>query len=215
MGQVGYGAEITKAVQEMPYGALIETENIARMLASRFSIPYDKARGAANVKLKRMTDHGEISRIQKGLYCHVRQTPFGPATPDMDALLTKKLTVYHGERIGYGSGEWLLNQWGLASSLPRKVEVTTNQWASGLPSGSHLLLRKPRERVTEENWRYLRFINAVEHLQSAFVDAEGPEVLLRKQAERQELDILRLIFIARRIASAKTVLQIVDLFGEV
>lgn len=214
MGQIGYGAEITKAVRELPYGTLIETEHIARMLASRFSIPYDKARGAANVKLKRMADHGEISRIQKGIYCHAKQTPFGPVTPDVDALLIKKLTVCHGERIGYGSGAWLLNQWGLASLLPRKIEITTNQWTDNLPSGSHLLLKKPPEQVTEENWRYLRFINAVKLLQTDFMDAEEPEVLLRKQAERQELDILKLIFIARRTSSVKTVLLIVDIFAE-
>ena len=215
MRQAGYGAEITRAIQGLPYGTPIQTKDIARILSARFSIPYDKARGAANVKLKRMADHGEISRVQKGVYCHVKQTPFGPATPDMDALLIKKLTVCHGERIGYCSGAVLLNQWGLASLLPKSVEIATNQWASRLPSRSHLLLRKPPEQVTEDNWRYLQFINAVEHLQDSFVDAEKPKLLLQKQAERLGLDILRLIFIARRVAEVKTVLRIVDMFAEV
>lgn len=214
MGQAGYGAEITKTVQGLPYGTPIRTEDIAQMLASRFAIPYDKARGAANVKLKRMADRGEISRVQKGLYCHVKQTPFGPLTPDMDTLLIKKLTICHGERIGYPSGAALFNQWGLASLLPKRIEITTNQWASCLPSGSHLVLKRPPERVTEDNWKYLQFVDAIERLQDAFVDAESPVSLLQKRAEKQGLDILKLIFIARRIASAKTVLRIVDMFAE-
>ena len=61
MRQAGYGAEITRAIQGLPYGTPIQTKDIARILSARFSIPYDKARGAANVKLKRMADHGEIS----------------------------------------------------------------------------------------------------------------------------------------------------------
>ncbi len=201
-------------IQGIPYGTPIQTEDIAQTLASRFSISYDKARGAANVKLKRMADRGEISRIQKGIYCHVKQTPFGPVTPDIDTLLIKKLTLYHGERIGYNSGASLLNQWGLASLLPRRTEITTNRWESLLPSGSCLLLKRPPEQVTEDNWRYLQFIDAIEGFAGAFVDAEKPEVLLQKQAEKLGLDILKLIFIARRIASAKTVLRIVDMFAE-
>lgn len=76
------------------------------------------------------------------------------------------------------------------------------------------MLKRPPERVTEDNWKYLQFVDAIERLQDAFVDAESPVPLLQKRAEKQGLDILKLIFIARRIASAKTVLRIVDMFAE-
>lgn len=38
-------------------------------------------------------------------------------------------------RIGYESGAALFNRLGLSTLLPRKVEITTNQYKATLPDG--------------------------------------------------------------------------------
>ena len=110
MTNTACGAEITQIVDALPYEELIRTEDVAGQLANRLSIPYDKARAAANVKLKRMTDRGTLKRLSKGVYCRVRQTVFGPIAPDIDQIALKSVTVKDGSRIGYESGAGLLNR---------------------------------------------------------------------------------------------------------
>ena len=211
MEQAGYGKHITSTVKNLPYGEIIRTDDIARLLADQFAIPYDKARTATNVKLKRMADKGEIERLQKGIYCHVKQSIFGKVTPNIDEIIVKDLTVRNGVKIGYQTGAALMNRLGLTTLLPREIEVATNGYGLKLPDGCHIKLRKPEERVTDENWKYLQFIDVVRDLPDAHIDAQQPELILCQFVKRQQLDALQLIFTARRLYPAKTVLQLTDL----
>ncbi len=215
MRQTGCGAEIVRIVNDLPYGHLIQTDDVAQQLAMRSAIPYDKARGAVNVKLKRMADHGDIKRLRKGEYCHVKQTVFGPITPDIDQMMITSMTVNGGGRIGYESGASLLNRVGLTTLLPRMVEITTNRYGEQLPEGCHIKLKKPAAPVTDGNWKYLQFIDAVGYSPDTPVDTEAPNQLLRTLAKKQALDPLTLIFTARRYYPPKTVLRLTDLLMEV
>lgn len=215
MEQPGYGEHITSTIRSLPYEAVIQTEDIARHLAKQFAIPYDKARTATNVKLKRMADKGEIERLQKGMYCHVKQSIFGKVTPNIDEMMFKVLTERNGMKIGYETGAALLNRLGLTTLIPREIEVATNNYYVKLPEGCHIKLRKPAAAITDDNWRYLQLIDAVREIQDAHVDAEQPNQILRRFVNKQQLDDLKLIFTARRYYSARTVMQLVDLLMEV
>lgn len=177
-------------------------------------MPYDKAKAATNVKLKRMADHGEIRRIQKGVYCHVRQTVFGPVTPDINKAVARELTVKDGTRIGYESGASLFNRLGLSTQLPRTVELTTNRYGMQMPEGCHIKVKRPPAVITDDNWKYLQFIDAVENLSDCHIDADDPDQILRAAAKKQRLDPLALIFTARRYYPSKTVLRLTDLLME-
>lgn len=214
MIHTGCGAEISSIVGEIPYEELIRTDDVADRLSARLAMPYDKARTATNVKLKRMTDHGELKRLRKGVYCHIKQTVFGPVAPDIDRIVARSITIKNGLRIGYESGAVLLNRLGLSSLLPRTIEITTNQYTARLPDNCHIKLTKPAATVTNDNWKYLQFIDAAEHLPDAHIDAEAPAQLLNAFAAKQELDPLKLIFTARKHYSPKTVLRLTDLLME-
>lgn len=211
----GYGAKIAEIVKAIPYEDPIQTENVAQQLAKRFAMPYDKAKTVTNVKLKRLADQGDLKRLQKGVYCHVKQTIFGPVAPDIDQIVARNMTLRNGMRIGYESGAALFNQLGLSTMLPRKVEITTNQYKATLPDGCRIKLGKPIAAVTDRNWRYLQFIDVVELLPDAHIDAEAPELLLAAFMKEQGLDPLTLIFTARKHYSSKTVLRLTDLLMEV
>lgn len=214
MARSGCGAEITRIVREIPYDELILTDVVAGQLSLRLSMPYDKAKAATNVRLKRMSDHGQLKRLRKGVYCHIRQTVFGPAAPDIDRIMLRSVTIQDGDRIGYESGAALLNRIGLSTLLPRAIEVTTNQYNVRLPDNCRIKLTKPVVSVTNNNWRYLQFIDAAECLPDAHIDAEAPARLLNTFAAKQQLDPLTLIFTARKYYPAKTVLRLTDLLME-
>lgn len=215
MAQTGCGEEIVKIVDTLPDEQPIRTEEIAGQLSQRLLIPYDKARTTVNVKLKRMADSGEIKRLKKGVYCRVKQTVFGPVVPDLDQIIIRNMTVRNNLRIGYESGAGLLNRIGLSTLLPRMIEITTNQYRSKLPEGCHIKLTRPAVAVTDSNWKYLQFIDAAACLPDTHIDAEAPGQLLKALAEKQGLDLLTLIFTARKHYPPKTVLRLTDLLMEV
>lgn len=215
MEQIGYGEHIADTVKNMPYEAAIQTEDIAGQLAGAFALPYEKAKTLTNVKLKRMADKGEIQRLQKGVYCQVKQTVFGKATPSTEQVMKKALTEQNGEKIGYESGAFLLNKLGLTTLIPRDMEITTNRHTAKLPDECHIKLKKPVVTVTNDNWKYLQFIDLAIELKGSHIDAERPKLLLARHAKRQELDILTLIFTARRNYPTKVILPLVDLLMEV
>lgn len=214
MKNQGYVAEIRNAVSKHPYDELIRTEDIAAHLASSFSMPYDKAKAAANVALKRMIDRGELKRIQKGIFCRVRHTAFGITAPDINKLMAKSLTVNNGNRIGYESGTSLLNRIGLSTLMPRIIEITTNQYGTQLPDNCCIRLKKPVTEITTDNWKYLQFIDIAKALPDSHIDAEDPKRLLMTIARKEELDPLTLIITARKHYPAKTVLWLTDLIME-
>ncbi|NSW92106.1 MAG: hypothetical protein HPY74_15790 [Firmicutes bacterium] len=214
MEQIGYGEHIVNIVRNMPYESAIQTEDIAERLAEKFALPYDQAKTLTNVKLKRMADKGEIKRLQKGVYCHVKQTVFGKVTPSIDEVMIKTLTVQNDTKIGYESGAFLFNKLGLTTLIPRDIEITTNRYGAKLPEGCHIKLRKPSAVVTNENWKYLQFIDMVSQLPNAHTNAEKPEKLLVQYAKKQQLDGLTLLFTARGHYSLKIVLPLIDLLME-
>lgn len=215
MEQAGYGEHIAHTVRNVPYDAAIQTEDIAGELAEKFALPYNQAKTITNVKLKRMADKGEIERLQKGIYCHVKQTFFGKVTPTADQVLLKTLMLQNGAKIGYESGASLLNKLGLTTLIPRDIEITTNRYGAKLPDDCHIKMRKPPVVVTNENWKYLQFIDMFEYLPEAHTDTEKPGRLLLQYAKRQQLDCLTLIFMARKHYPQKIVLPLIDLLMEV
>ena len=215
MERIGYGEHISNVVENMPYECVIQTEDIAKKLAAEFALPYDKAKVLTNVKLKRMADKGEIERVQRGVYCHIKQTVFGKVTPNIDKIVIKTLKIQEDKRIGYESGAFLLNRLGLSNLLPRDIEITTNRYGTKLPEDCRIVTRKPSVTVTDENWKLLQFIDLVSELPNAPIDAVNPKQLLRQYAKKQQLDTLTLIFTARRFYSPKVLIPLIDLFMEV
>ncbi|MBP3038464.1 type IV toxin-antitoxin system AbiEi family antitoxin domain-containing protein [Bacillaceae bacterium Marseille-Q3522] len=215
MEQIGYGEHIAETVKNIPYEAAIQTENIAAQLAGTFDLPYAQAKALTNVKLKRMADKGEIERLQKGVYCQVKQTVFGRVTPSMEQVMKKTLTEQNGARIGYESGAYLMNQLGLTTLIPRDMEITTNRYSAKLPKDCHIKLKKPAVPVKDENWKYLQFIDLTMALSDAHIDVEKPGGLLAGYAKQQELDGLALLFTARKHYPAKVILPLIDLLMEV
>lgn len=214
MEHMGYGEHIANTVKNMPYQSVIQTDVIADMLAEQFTLSHNKAKNLVNVKLKRMADKGEIARVHKGIYCQIKDTVFGKVTPNIDEIMLKILTVQNDVKIGYESGEYLFNKIGLTTLIPRDIEITTNRFGMKLPETCHIKLKKPCTTVTDENWKYLQFIDLINQLSNMHIDVEHPEKMITQYAKKQQLDYLELIFTVRRYYGRNALLPIIDLLME-
>lgn len=193
-------------------GPLIE--DMTERLAEAFALPYEQAKNLTNVKLKRMADKGEIVRVQKGIYCQVKQTVFGKVTPSIDQVMKMTLTEQNDKKIGYESGAFLMNKLGLTTLIPRDMEITTNIYRAKLPERCNIKLKKPVLTVTDSNWKYLQFIDIVMDLPNAYINAERPQLILTRYAKILQLDGIELIFTTRRYYPKKVILPIIDILME-
>jgi hypothetical protein len=213
MKQHGYSKYVEQMVDKVAYGTIVWPRTIAADMAKEFAIPLGQAMTICNLKLKRLADHGAIVRLQKGAYCHFKQTAFGNLCPSKDDLATQMLMRGEGGVTGYETGASALNKLGLVTLLPRNREIATNNYRAKLPEGCHVAARKPVTKIGAKNWRYLQLIDAVDNLPRFPIDVEHPERQLRSFAERQKLDPLRLITMAHQYYSKKTTLRLVELFA--
>jgi len=203
MAYKGYAGYVYDTVGRVPRMDPILSKEIAARVARHFGIPIEDARVATNNHLRRLANHGDIDRVQKGLYCHVEPTIFGKACPDVDVLTSHVLMHKQKHVIGYETGASLLNRLGLMTLLPRKTEIATNSYTMKLPKGSLVVKRKPVMLVDNKNWQYLQFIDAVRDLQRLAPAHDENNPVLKTYAEKHRLDFRRLIAIAKTHYSKK------------
>lgn len=207
-----YGKTINHTINQMPIGEIFASDTIVNMLREQFQISTKQAKEIANNKLKRMNDAGTIARVQRGLYYKPANTVFGTARPDLDKYFIQTLTKQGKQVIGYETGASFMNRIGLATLLPKEIEIATNEHRKVLPAQCHVLVKKPVTEITKDNVRYLQLLDAIDALPTTYVDADQPEARIRSFAARQELDPLTIIFTARRYYSAKTAVRTIDIF---
>jgi len=211
----GYGEHIIETIEHVPYGMAIFPENIAKVLTEQFAIPFEQAKKVTNVNLKRLADKEKIERLQKGIYYKTKQTVFGKIKPNMDAVMEQVLTIRDEDIIGYETGASFQNSIGLIKLMPRMKEIATNRYRIKMDVNCHIVARKPVTRVNKNNYQYLQFLDVVDELPTAYVDAENPYQLLNDYVGKQNLDKLKLIYMAKKYYPQKTLLRLLDIILEV
>lgn len=207
----GYGKQINNMIERFPYGNAFNTGEIAQQLAKETGILFAQAKALTNNKLKRMADQKQIERLDKGVYFRVKQTPFGVVRPNPDNYAIQLLTLKDGKRIGYESGAAFLNRLGLTTLVPKNIELATNAYRKKLPEGCAVTARKPVTEITNKNYLYLQFLDAVNELPKAHVDALNPEEILKDFAKQNGLDALTIIALARNLYPQNTLIKSIDI----
>lgn len=215
MKQQGYGEQITNMIKGFPYDKTFNTREVAIQLAKENGILFAQARDLTNNKLKRMADKKEIERFDKGVYFRVKQTPFGVVRPNLEKYAIQTLIQNNGKRIGYESGAAFLNRLALTTLIPKTIEIKTNAYRRKLPEGCAVTAKNPVTEVTDRNFLYLQFLDVVNELPKAHVDARNPKEILKNYAEQKDLDALATIALARKFYPQKTLITTIDiLLGE-
>ena len=91
---------------------------------------------------------------------------------------TRAMHLYH-----QGMPMMLLSEYlGHASDCLLYTSITTNRYGAKLPKDCHIKLKKPAVPVTEDNWKYLQFIDLTMALADADVYKRQEYTILGKSA---------------------------------
>ena len=207
----GYGRYIHDLIRNWPTGKPITTVAAAANLADAFGIDMKDAKKVTNVNIKRLTDKGELFRVQKGIYGIVKDTLFGKFTPSTDEVMTELFLRNGNKTIGYIAGPTLLNAIGLCTWLPKERHITTNDFRRKMPDGTLIRVYKPTLSVNDDNVRYLQAIEAFNAMEKYPIDAERPDDILREMLRTNNINNEKLIWYARKYYGQRTLLRTIDI----
>jgi len=205
-----YGQYIAEHIQGLPVGKPVTTAAVADAVADAFGLDIDNAKKITNVNMKRLTDKGELTRVQKGVYGKVKVTPFGKLTPNTDEMITGILLREGNTTIGYITGPTLLNAIGLCSWMPKERHIATNHYRRQIPAGTKIRVHKPVETVNDENAGYLQAIEMFTAMEQYPIDTEKPDEVVRVVLQRNRINNEKLILYARKYCGQKTLLRTID-----
>lgn len=201
----GYGA-----------GKPIYTASLAVKLAEQYWLQEKEAAAATSVAFKRIMDDKTVPGLrfyQKGIYFLAALTPFGETGIDTERLIADKYLL---PDIGYETGYAMLYRMGLTTQLPRERCLVSNKATDCVRLDKRLgvLVRPPKTKVNGRNKLDLQFLDVLDLMDKAPVDAAQPYVLLAEYIRHAGLEYGRLLSLAHRYYNKKTILQLARVAGE-
>lgn len=191
-------------------GDPIYTGAIAYLLAENFNLDEKKARAATSVAIKRLIEGKQVENLrcyQKGIYYLCNQTPFGETGINVNQLIVDK---YIDGDNGFETGLGFLNRIGLTTQMTKQIVISTNEAKYCQREDKRLGVKTvpPRTRITEKNKLYLQFLDGLELIGKAPIDAEDTYERLAKYIADKKLDYGRLLGIASKYYTQTTLLQL-------
>jgi hypothetical protein len=212
--KIKYSKYIADSINLLPYGTPIYTYEIANNLIREFNINLNQAKAIVNVNLKRHVDNQKLERFQRGIYYKAQQTLFGKTKLNPNSMATKIYINRNNEIIGYETGPSFLNKVGLTTQNARNKYFATNFYQ---PNGCrvdkklNVVIRKPPIKVTADNYKYLQLLDAIENKDNIAIDANCPEKVILNYIEKNNLDLIRLVYLARKYYKHEVLLRVIDI----
>ena len=121
------------------------------------------------VQIKALCDNGKIKRYDTGIYYLPSSSRLkGGNTLPPDVVASYKYIARKGNIEGYYSGYTFANQLGITTQVPYTLEIVSNNSGGSYREislkGQRLILRKPRSKVTKENYRILQFLDLLKDI---------------------------------------------------
>lgn len=115
-------------------------------------------------QVKKLADEGYLKRYDTGIYFIPKKTIFKSGSQlSRNKVIEKKYLLEDGKRCGYVSGVLFANQLGLTTQVPVSCEVVSNKATNDVRrvklASSMITVRKPRVKVTEQNFRLLQLLD--------------------------------------------------------
>jgi len=159
-----------------------------------------------NVILNRLKKEGIIKAEYKGVYYKPVITIFGEMGLDQNKLMQLKyLKDRNGNIKGYIVGAKLFNRLGLTTQVPNVTDIVTNECKYHKQYDERLraYITKPKIEITNENYKYLQFIDILENKDNINIEAENVNEILYKIIKEYNLDFEKIIKYARETNSKK------------
>ena len=153
-----------------------------------------------NVILNRLKNEGIIKAEYKGVYYKPIISIFGEVPLNTNKLRKLKyLEDRDGNRKGYIIGAKLFNMLGLTTLVPNVTDIVTNECKYHKQYDERLrtYITKPKIEITNENYRYLQFIDILDNKDNIHIEVENADEILYRIIEECNLDFEKIIKYAR------------------
>ena len=159
-----------------------------------------------NVILNRLKNEGIIKAEYKGVYYKPIISMFGEVPLNTNKLRKLKyLEDKDGNIKGYIVGAKLFNKLGLTTLVPNVTDIVTNEckYHKQYDEKLRTYITKPKIEITNENYRYLQFIDILDNKDNIPIDAPNAEEILYRIIEECKLDFEKIIKYARETNNRK------------
>ncbi len=159
-----------------------------------------------NVILNRLKNEGIIKAEYKGVYYKPIISMFGAVPLNTNKLRKLKyLEDKDGNIKGYIVGAKLFNKLGLTTLVPNVTDIVTNEckYHKQYDEKLRTYITKPKIKITNENYRYLQFIDILDNKDNIPIDAPNADEILYRIIEECKLDFEKIIKYARETNNRK------------
>ncbi len=144
-------------------------------------------------QVKKLTDAGMLKRYDTGIYFIPKKSIFKSGSQlSRDKVIEQKYLKEDGQRCGYICGVMFANQLGLTTQVPVICEVVTNKATNDYRevklASSSVVLRKPKVKVTEQNYRQLQLLDLLKDI-DFYAEKDETEQLKRITAYMKAYEI--------------------------
>ena len=179
---------IGQAENKMP----ILTDDIFAYVQKRFP---NVQKAMVNKYIARYTEKTPtLVRHKKGIYYKAVVTPFGTTGINYTELIKRVYLENGDEVIGYETGPSYMNKIGLTTQMPQYTYLATEKSRTTIVDDkSGLYLLRPVIDITNENYRYLQFLDILENRMGATIEAANYYDILRGCIRRYNFSFERMI----------------------
>ncbi len=159
-----------------------------------------------NVILNRLKNEGIIKAEYKGVYYKPIISMFGEVPLNTNKLRKLKyLEDKDGNIKGYIVGAKLFNKLGLTTLVPNVTDIVTNECKYHKQYDERLrtYITKPKIEITNENYRYLQFIDILDNKDNIHIEVENADEILYRIIEECKLEFEKIIKYARETNNRK------------
>lgn len=134
-------------------------------------------------ELRKLCDNGQLIHYEKGVYYIPTKTVLGISTLNPRKVIEKKYIASGGNTQGYYSGVTFLNQIGISTQMPNRIELYTNNENANVREVTvgkqKVLLRRARTTITPENAAVQSFLEMMSLVSADFFDEERKKAVGR------------------------------------
>ena len=168
-----------------------------------------------NVIVNRLKKEDIIKQADKGIYYKPSQGFWGEkVAPRREIRKYKYIMEKDGTIKGYVTGAKLFNMMGLTTQVPRRTDIATNECKNSnkyINDKYQVIIRKPKIKVTNENYKYLQLLDILANDDKINVEVENEEDILYQYIKEYELDFEKTLKYAREINNKRVIERILML----
>lgn len=207
--------DVIEYINKMPEDEPILSENIKEYVLDKNN-KEEKVNISKNVNviLNRLKNEGIVKNAYKGVYYKPTKSIFGDVPLDIDKLIKLKYIEDKGDNIkGYLTGAKLFNRLGLTTLVPNVTEIVTNEckYHKEYDTNLRVYITKPKIKITNENYKYLQFIDVLENKDNIHIEAQNVDDILYEIIEQSNLDFETLLKYIRETKSKNVLNKILAL----